>query len=246
MSETVWYAKNPLIKSIYKFQKKIRRGIKEKIESIYYRYNVSRSYVHLRKHLGNINESYDQYLREQLEETLLKRRLFGRLKFNVIPLIDMLASKYNFKDQSILCVGCRDDDEIRYFRKRGAGKVVGIDLYHAGDDILIMDMHDLKFSNDSFDVVYSRHSFEHAFDKRKAGMEFVRVLKPGGIVVIEVPGKYKGGGDYNYFNEIEDVLSAFEPYVNEFLWKEYSRKEENTHKMDIIRVMFSIKKGVVA
>lgn len=244
MNQIVWYTQNSFIKFIYKLQKKIRKKIREKIEHMYYRYNVSRSHNVLNEKLGNTDASYDKYLREQLEETLLKRRLFGRLRFDVIPLIDMLRSKYNFKGQSILCVGCRDDDEIKYFQKCGAGKVTGIDLYNAGKNTLIMDMHDLKFPDSSFDVVYSRHSFEHAFDKRKAALEFIRVSKNGGIIVIEVPGKYKGGGDYNYFAEIDDVVIAFEPHVNEFLWKEYSRKEENTDKMDIIRVMFSVKKDV--
>jgi SAM-dependent methyltransferase len=242
MNQVVWYTRNRWIKALYKIQKKLRRGILEKIENIYYRYNVSRSHSALNAKLGTVSAQYDKYLREQLEETLLKRRLFGRLSFDVIPLIDMLASKYSFTQQAVLCVGCRNDDEIRYFRKRGADKVVGIDLYNAGPDILIMDMHDLKFPDSSFDVVYSRHSFEHAFDKRKAGLEFVRVLKPGGVVVIEVPGKYKGGGDYNYFDSNKDVLIAFDSHIEEILWDEYSRKEDNTDKMDIIRVMFRIKK----
>jgi SAM-dependent methyltransferase len=214
-----------------------------RIEALYYRYNVARSHRRLRQRLGRVATSYDAYLREQLEETLRKRKLFGRLRFDVIPLVDMLASKYDFRGRSILCVGCRDDDELRYFRKRGAGKVVGIDLYDAGPGIVTMDMHDLKLPDSSFDVVYSRHSFEHAYDKHKAGREFVRVLRPGGVVVIEVPGKVKGGGDYNLFNGIDDVLAAFEPSVGRFLWKEYSRKEDNTDKMDIIRVMFHVEKG---
>ena len=206
------------------------------------RYNVTKTYDHLRGKFGKADAVYDKYLREQIEETLLKRRLVGRLSFNVIPLIDMLASKYNFEGQSVLCVGCRNDDEIRYFRKCGAGHVIGIDLYEAPPNIVAMDMHDLKYPDSSFDVVYSRHSFEHAFDKHKAALEFVRVLKPNGVVIIEVPGKYKGGGDYNYFEGIDDVLIAFGFHVGEFLWKEYSHKEENIDKMDIIRVMFHVKK----
>jgi ubiquinone/menaquinone biosynthesis C-methylase UbiE len=104
-------------------------------------------------------------------------------------------------------------------------------------------MHQLTFSDDRFDVVYSRHSFEHAFDKRKAGWEFVRVLCDGGVVVVEVPGRYQGGADYNRFDSIEDVTVAFEPHVGAFLHKEYSRREENADKMDIIRVIFHVDKN---
>ena len=237
-----WYLRHPLLKRGYKAQKKWRREFSDRIEGMYYRFNVNRSHQALRRQFGDGDAAYDAYLREQLEETLRKKRLFGRVRFDVVPLVDMLASKHDIAGNAVLCVGCRNDDEIRYFRRRGAASVVGIDLYDAGPDIVAMDMHDLKFPDGSFDVVYSRHSFEHAFDKRKAGGEFIRVLRPGGVVVIEVPGKMKGGGDYNLFNGCDDVIEAFEPHVGEFLWKEYSRKEENTDKMDIIRVMFRVLK----
>jgi SAM-dependent methyltransferase len=243
VAPVVWYMRHPLLKSAFKAQKKWRREIGDRLESAYYRFNVRRAHTRLQRRFGAVDGSYDTYLREQLEETLRKKRLFGRVSFDVVPLVDMLASKHDFRGQSVLCVGARQDDEIRYFRTRGAGRVVGIDLYDAPPDIVTMDMHDLKFPDGSFDVVYSRHSFEHAYDKRKAGLEFVRVLKPDGVVVIEVPGKVKGGGDYNLFNGFDDVLEAFEPHVGEFLWREYSRKEENTDKMDIIRLMFRVRKA---
>jgi SAM-dependent methyltransferase len=237
-----WYLRHPLLKRAYKAQKQWRRKAGDRIEAAYYRFNVNRSHQVLRRKLGDGDAAYNAYLREQLEETLRKKRLFGRVSFDVVPLVDMLASKHDIRGNAVLCVGCRNDDEVRYFRKRGAATVAGIDLYDAGPDIVAMDMHDLKFPDGSFDVVYSRHSFEHAYDKRRAGGEFVRVLRPGGVVVIEVPGKMKGGGDYNLFNDLDDVLEAFEPHVGEFLWREYSPKEENTDKMDIIRVMFRVRK----
>lgn len=236
-----WYKRGRL-KPLYKAAKKGSRELTDWAERLYYRFNVARSERRLGAVLGARDSRYQQYLREQLEETLTKKRLFGTRRFEVIPLIDMLASKHDFAGQDVLCVGARNTDEIRYFRKRGVASVVGIDLYSVPPDILVMDMHDLKFDDASFDVVYSRHSFEHAYDKRKAASEFMRVLRPGGVVVIEVPGKYQGGGDYNYFNEIEDVTGAFGERIEQFLWREYSRKEENTDKMDIIRVMFTIRK----
>ena len=237
-----WYMRHPLLKAAYKLQKTWRREAQDRVEAIYYRYNVRHAHRALHRTLGTVDSGYDTYLREQLEETLRKKRLFGRLKFDVVPLVDMLTSKYDFRGQHVLCVGARQDDEIRYFRRRGAASARGIDLYDVPPDIVAMDMHDLRFPDSSFHVVYSRHSFEHAYDRRKAAQEFVRVLRPGGVVVIEVPGNVKGGGDYNIFTCCEDVLETFEPHVGEMLWKEYSRKEENTDKMDIIRVMFCVRK----
>jgi SAM-dependent methyltransferase len=243
MSEsTPFYKSHPILKSMYKAQKKMRRVIWDSIESIYYRRNVKKAYGSLQNKLRNRDQDYDKYLRDQLEETLLKRKLRGTLSFDIIPLIDMLASKYDFEGQSVLCVGARNNDEIRYFRKLGAGYIVGIDLYEVPPDIVVMDMHDLKFEDNKFDVVYSRHSFEHAYDKHKAAAEFIRVVKQGGVIVVEVPGQYKGGGDYNYFHGTNSVIEAFGDHIDQYLWNEYSPKEENTHKMDIIRVMFLVKK----
>jgi SAM-dependent methyltransferase len=219
-----------------------RRTVVNDLESIYYRYNVSRAHRTLQRRMTAGGGVYDSYLREQLEETLRKKKLFGRLRFDVIPLIDMLASKHDFTDQSVLCVGCRNDDEIRYFRRRGAGRVIGIDLYDAPPDIVTMDMHDMSFADSAFQVVYSRHSFEHAFDKRKAGQEFVRVLDPDGVVVIEVPANMKGGADYNLFARADDVLEAFAPHVGDVFWNEYLPKDVSGDDMDIIRVMFRVKK----
>lgn len=242
MSDAPWYTRNATTKSAYKALKKARNKVQDLIQEGYYRLNLARSHREARRAVTVADSQYDTYLRTQLEETLLKKRLKGEIHFEVIPLIDMLLKYTNCTGKDALCVGCRNRDEIIYFRKMGASKVVGIDLYSDHEDIQIMDMHDLKFPDNSFDFVYSRHSFEHAFDKRKAGLEFVRVLRPGGVVIIEVPGKYKGGADYNRFDRIEDVTDAFEPHIDSFLHREYSRKEENTDKMDIIRVMFAIKK----
>ena len=51
-----------------------------------------------------------------------------------------------------------------------------------------------RFPDRSFDIVYSRHSFEHAFDKHKAGSEFLRVLRDRGVVVIEAVFGWPGIG----------------------------------------------------
>lgn len=242
MSDAPWYSRNPISKAAYKAIKRTRLNLQDIVDRRYYRHNLAKSERIAKAKVKITDSAYEAYIREQLEETLLKKRLKGEIHFEIIPLIDMLTEKHDVRGERVLCVGCRNRDEIIYFRKKGASHVVGIDLYSDHPDIEVMDMHDLKYPDGSFDVVYSRHSFEHAFDKRKAAHEFVRVLKPGGVVVIEVPGDYKGGADYNKFDSLNDVLVAFGDHVGEFILKEYSRKEENTDKMDIIRLSFHVEK----
>ncbi len=50
-----------------------------------------------------------------------------------------------------------------------------------------MDITDIQYPNDHFDVVYCSHVLEHVLDDRQAMREFQRVLKPEGWAVFLVP-----------------------------------------------------------
>ena len=49
----------------------------------------------------------------------------------------------------------------------------------------------LPFSDNSYGIIESSHSLEHMEDTEKTMREWIRILKPGGILLIIVPdGKY--------------------------------------------------------
>ncbi|EID14766.1 type 11 methyltransferase [Mycolicibacterium phlei RIVM601174] len=50
-----------------------------------------------------------------------------------------------------------------------------------------MDITDIEFEDNFFDVIYCSHVLEHVQDDRKAMREFHRVLKPAGWAVLQVP-----------------------------------------------------------
>ena len=50
-----------------------------------------------------------------------------------------------------------------------------------------MDITDIKYPNDYFDVIICNHVLEHIPDDRKAMAELYRVLKPGGWAILQVP-----------------------------------------------------------
>lgn len=52
-----------------------------------------------------------------------------------------------------------------------------------------MDITHIKFADESFDVIYCSHVFEHVLDDRKAMREICRVLKRGGWAILLVPVK---------------------------------------------------------
>lgn len=50
-----------------------------------------------------------------------------------------------------------------------------------------MDITDIRYPDDSFDVIYCSHVLEHVPDDKKAMREFHRVLKPSGWAMLLVP-----------------------------------------------------------
>lgn len=56
-----------------------------------------------------------------------------------------------------------------------------------GRAMVEMDITRIQYPDDSFDAIYASHVLEHVPDDRRAMSEFVRVLKPGGWAVLQVP-----------------------------------------------------------
>ena len=50
-----------------------------------------------------------------------------------------------------------------------------------------MDIHQIPFADNTFDVAFCNHVMEHVADDRRATRELYRVLKPGGWAIIQSP-----------------------------------------------------------
>lgn len=50
-----------------------------------------------------------------------------------------------------------------------------------------MDVQDMPFEENRFDVIFCNHVLEHVDDDRKAMQELFRVMKPGGFGIFQVP-----------------------------------------------------------
>jgi methionine biosynthesis protein MetW len=125
-----------------------------------------------------------------------------------------------------LDVGCGDGGTSGTWIARHAAGYVGVDISKSGvetararglDAREISDATDLPFEDASFDLVTCTEVLEHLFEPQNAVSEMVRVLRPGGRILVTVPnaahwrnrvdlamlGRWNGRGDH---------LSGTEPW----------------------------------
>jgi len=72
------------------------------------------------------------------------------------------------------------------FRKQKNLDYTTADIESPLADVL-MDIQDIPFDDNTFDVVFCNHVLEHVTDDKKAMSELYRVLKPGGMGIFQVP-----------------------------------------------------------
>jgi len=186
---------------------------------------------------------YEKYLHTQLRRTLSKKD--ASLPKRAQVLIDKVAEFIDLTQCDVLCVGSRNTAEIDYFRSKDIKSVVGIDLYSEDEAILVMDMHDMIFPDESFDIIYSSHSLEHSFDVQQSVREIVRVARPGAILAIEVPVEYETrGADLVDFGNLDTLHRSFEPHIAQVLWSEKCppHSPANNSGHSVIRTVFRIVK----
>lgn len=72
------------------------------------------------------------------------------------------------------------------FRKMDNLDYTTADLDSPIADISI-DIHDIPFEENTFDVVFCNHVLEHVNDDQQCMRELCRILKPGGLAIMQVP-----------------------------------------------------------
>ncbi|WP_187369205.1 class I SAM-dependent methyltransferase [Baekduia soli] len=118
----------------------------------------------------------------------------GRESDAVAEVFARFASKG--ADTDVLDIGCGDGRVAGPYMQAHARSYVGVDVSAAAverarslglDARVIEDAAVLPFASASFDLVLCFEVFEHLFRTEEAAAEILRVLRPGGHAVIQVP-----------------------------------------------------------
>ncbi len=114
-----------------------------------------------------------------------------------------------FKEKIVLDAGCGSGRACRSMLFQGAKKVVGIDMgkgcisntnernkdFSGRLEVKLASVLDVPYPDNTFDIVHCDEVLHHTTNPKKGFSELVRVLKPGGKIIIAVYGR---GGFMNF------------------------------------------------
>jgi len=104
--------------------------------------------------------------------------------------------------------------------------ISGIDLFSLHPKILIMDMEDMKFPNESYDNVTMANVYGYQLDPEKCISEISRILKPGGKLVFN--SSYSPVSDLPVYQlRVNQILDIFKKYNFEVLYHSNENKPPN-------------------
>ena len=219
-----------------------RPGVRTRLRAGARRLREAPHWLTLRRLGKETSPEYRDYLATQLKRTLSKRETDPGA--GALTLIDTVAAAQP-SGGPVLCVGCRNALELDRFRERGFDDVVGIDVFSQREDILVMDMHQMTFADDSFDVVYASHSLEHSYDVARVAREIGRVARDGAVVGVEVPVRtQRSSADRVVFSGLDEVRSVFARRIGDEVLAEEQPPHTPTNEQgtDVARLVFRLRK----
>lgn len=218
-------------------------------------------FIKIRKRLKtqDSKEAFEATLRHNLKGL---RMCNNRMDFLIKPLstIETLNKK-----SKILVIGPRNENDL--FSLLGQGfawrNIYGLDLITYSNKVLLGDMHNMPFGDDSFDAVLCGWTLSYSSTPEKAAKEMLRVARNKGIIAIGVEystmlkedfEKLLGYAIQDYsqlpkrISSSAEILSLFDPNV-EHLFFNHDAPNRISHTRDghaarvsNVVTIFSIKK----
>lgn len=111
-------------------------------------------------------------------------KLFSRK--GLYTFISSEVSTFNKKKYRALTIGAGGDTE-KYIKQNVNIKLISIDINKEKNPDIVMDVNNLNFEDNYFDIIFIFEVLEHLAEPSKAIDEIYRVLKKSGKVLISTP-----------------------------------------------------------
>ena len=157
------------------------------------------------------------------------------LLINPLGSCDYIGSRMNGLD--VLTVGPRTEAEIFALMAVGfnSAKIRGLDLISYSPFVDVGDMHDMPYTDNSYDVVILGWVLAYSTDNPKAVAEVLRVARPGAFIAVgceynplsneEVNAQLEKeidtemGTDMTRFDKTDEILDLFEGHVDSVVFR---------------------------
>lgn len=186
----------------------------------------------------------------------IRRSVTRVARSNVLirPLSVIPRIQRDLVNMRVLSIGPRSEAELLSLMAHGFrwDNIRGVDLMSYSPRIDIGDMHELKYSDDSFDVVIASRVLGYSEAPGKAAAEMVRVVRDQGFVAINTgAGRldetrsaaigYTPGSE-NEFRSLQELLDLYAPYVGQVYFRN-DPSQETGPKGGPILAIFSVSKA---
>ncbi len=144
-------------------------------------------------------EHRDKFNFENIVQNHLDISRFG-------PWVAQAGEYRKIEGSTVLSSGCGSAGDLWTFMEQGAARVYGLEIekplvslarerfqntiYEKQAKIDLYDGTVLPFAQNSFDIVFSMHVLEHTKNVVQYLTELFRVLKPGGVLFLDLPNRY--------------------------------------------------------
>ena len=136
-----------------------------------------------------------------------KRRTSLKFQPRLKEAIDDCISRY--KGLKILDIGFGSQENFDLWREVDAW---GLDInpdVAKGEKQIIGDAHHIPLQDESFDVIFSSHTFEHGYNPEQMAKEFERIAKKAIYLIVPLEKESEDPAHYVSISNTEELINLF-------------------------------------